>query len=78
MYSISQAARFLGVSIPTLRRWEASQKLIPIRTIGNHHRYNYTQLINIYGIYDKEQDKDLSEDSERVLYLYARVSSPRH
>ena len=28
--SIGAAARFLGVSISTLRRWEKSKKLIPI------------------------------------------------
>ncbi|NME53069.1 MerR family DNA-binding transcriptional regulator, partial [Desulfovibrio piger] len=36
--TIGEAARLLGVSIPTLRRWEESGKLVPERTAGKHRR----------------------------------------
>jgi len=34
--AISEASEVLGVSITTLRRWEAVGKLIPQRTAGRH------------------------------------------
>lgn len=42
LLSISEAAKFLGVSIDTLRRWDKSGKLIAVRKEGGTHRY-YTQ-----------------------------------
>lgn len=39
MYSISEAAKILGVSIPTLRRWDKSGKFPSLRTLGGHRRY---------------------------------------
>lgn len=40
LVSIAQAARFYGVSVVTLRRWEREGRLIPhSRTLGNHRRY---------------------------------------
>lgn len=38
-YTISQAAGLLGVSVSTLRRWEASGIVTPERTAGNDRRY---------------------------------------
>jgi len=61
MYSISQASPFLGVSIPTLRRWDKQKKLIPVRTKGNRRRYTLEQLQRVYGISDTDQD--ISDDS---------------
>ena len=34
LYSIGEAAKYLGVSISTLRRWEIDGKLVPERTQG--------------------------------------------
>ena len=75
MYSISQASQFLGVSIPTLRRWDKHKELIPERTKGNHRRYTLEQLQRVYGIYDKEQDISDDNNNIRMPYLYARVSA---
>jgi hypothetical protein len=44
---ISDAARFIGVSQDTLRRWERKGKLIPRRTVGGHRRYSRKQLERI-------------------------------
>jgi excisionase family DNA binding protein len=41
---INEAARFLGVSQDTLRRWEKKGTLIPRRTVGGHRRYSRKQL----------------------------------
>ena len=39
MYTISETAKLLGVSVPTLRRWEKAGKLPALRTVGRHRRY---------------------------------------
>ena len=44
LIAISEAAQILGVSITTLRRWEAEGKLIPEHTAGKHRRYNLAKL----------------------------------
>ena len=44
---IQDAAEFLSVSSKTLRRWEASGKLVPIRTKGNQRKYTRQQLENM-------------------------------
>jgi len=44
MYSIGKFAKMIGVSTNTLRNWEKSGKLVPLRTIGNQRRYSKAQL----------------------------------
>ena len=41
---IRQAAAVLGVSISTLRRWEAQGKIVAEHTAGGHRRYNLSRL----------------------------------
>jgi len=43
-FLISDAARILGVSTKTLRRWEAKGRLVGSRTPGNQRRYSEQQL----------------------------------
>ncbi|MBO5659105.1 MAG: MerR family DNA-binding transcriptional regulator, partial [Duodenibacillus sp.] len=38
-YSIDEAAKKLGVSISTLRRWEKEGRLVAERTSKGHRRY---------------------------------------
>ncbi|WML90583.1 IS607 family transposase [Thiothrix lacustris] len=63
---ISEASKLLGVSVPTLRRWEAEGRLIPEHTSGNHRRYDMLKL--------KPELFRATEDSRKTL-AYARVSS---
>ena len=65
LYTIGEAARLLGVSIPTLRRWEESGKLVPERTAGKHRRYDITKFKPELAI----------ADTARMTIAYARVSS---
>ena len=44
LVAIGEAAEALGVSITTLRRWEAEGKLIPERTAAGHRRYDLSKL----------------------------------
>ena len=64
---IGEASTVLGVSISTLRRWEASGKLMPEHTPGGHRRYDLAKL-------RPELFRALDEAERRTL-AYARVSS---
>lgn len=55
--SISKAAEYLGVSIPTLRRWDAEGMLVAERTPGGRRRYNMDVVEALYG---GERDDDAS------------------
>ena len=39
LMTISDVSKILGVTTQTLRKWDKSGKLIPVRTIGGHRRY---------------------------------------
>lgn len=45
--SISEAAKVLGVSASTLRRWESEGKIRPARTLGGQRRYSLEELQRI-------------------------------
>ena len=64
--SIQEAAKQLGVSAQTLRRWERENKIAPShRTRGNQRRYDPALLYPI----------DLAKSLDRPTIAYARVSS---
>lgn len=65
--SISEAAKALGVSITTLRRWEADGKLLAEHTAGGHRRYNLTKL--------RPELFRAADEAQRKTVAYARVSS---
>ena len=46
--SIGEAAERLGVSITTLRRWEALGRLVPKRTQAGHRRYDAALIESLY------------------------------
>jgi len=66
LINISQAAKILGVSVSTLRRWERDKKLIPIRTKGLQRRYALSQL-------RPHQKRNFQQEKRTIAY--ARVSS---
>jgi putative resolvase len=77
--SIGEAAKLKGVSISTLRRWEAEGKLMPERTANGHRRYELAQLLGIkselsYTIgYCRVSSHDQKEDlvrQKQVLELF--------
>ena len=65
--SIGEAAKVLGVSVPTLRRWEASGKLKAAHTAGGHRRYDLAKL--------RPELFHADAASSRKTVAYARVSS---
>lgn len=64
--STGQAAKLLGVSASTLRRWECEKRLIPERTKGGQRQYRLSQF--------KMPNKSRAV-SVRKTIAYARVSS---
>lgn len=66
LVAIGEAAEALGVSVTTLRRWEASGKLVADHTAGGHRRYDLARL--------KPELFRAEADTRRTI-AYARVSS---
>ena len=64
--SIGQAAKELGVTRETLRRWEMIGKIVAERTPRGHRRYD---LAKLRGIMPK------NHSNEKRTLAYARVSS---
>jgi predicted site-specific integrase-resolvase len=64
--SIGIAAKQLGVSQDTLRRWEKVGKIVVERTARGHRRYDLSKLLN---------KTPLSIHSKKLTLAYARVSS---
>lgn len=64
--AIGEAAKTLGVSITTLRRWEEEGKLIPERTAGGQRRYDLAKI---------KPELFHAEPQDRKTIAYARVSS---
>ncbi|MBE9221643.1 IS607 family transposase [Cyanobacterium stanieri LEGE 03274] len=78
--SISEAAKLKGVSVSTLRRWEAEGILIPERTANGHRRYDLNQLLGVkkalsftigYARVSSHEQKDDLERQIQVLELFS-------
>jgi predicted site-specific integrase-resolvase len=81
--AIGDAAKALGVSITTLRRWEVEGRLVPDRTVGRQRRYDLAKLkpemfhaapqerktIAYARVFSHDQKEDL-ERQKQVLELY--------
>jgi len=67
LVSIGRAAKILGVSIITLRRWDSEGKFPSIKTEGGHRRYELSKL-------KPETVHKYDFASTRKTIAYARVS----
>lgn len=45
--TIKEASELIGVSPKTLRRWEKEGKIKPVRTLGNHRRYDKNEILKL-------------------------------
>ena len=68
LVSISKAAKILGVSEITLRRWDEDGKLVAAKTEGGHRRYDISKI-------RPEQVHRFDYTDSRKTVAYARVSS---
>ncbi len=65
LLAIGEAAKVLGVSISTLRRWEKEGKITPEPTTSKHRRYDLAKL----------KPEIFQQEDTRKTVAYARVSS---
>jgi excisionase family DNA binding protein len=83
IFSISEAADYLGVSPLTLRNWEKQSKIRAFRTPGGHRRFRKSDLDVILADNGKSTDKlrliikkiksmDLKKDSQEYLNAIAK------
>lgn len=70
LISIGKAADILGVHVDTLREWDAEGKLTPVKTLGNHRRYNLEDIEALCGNAPKKPKSEFVR-----VATYARVSS---
>jgi putative resolvase len=71
LLTIKETADYLNVSQDTLRKWDRSGKLKPLKTAGGHRRYDISSLNEFIGL---EKKQEVSGKTE-VCATYARVSS---
>jgi excisionase family DNA binding protein len=67
LVSISKAAKILGVSEITLRRWDEAGRLVAVKTEGGHRRYDISKI-------RPETVHRFSVAEGRKTIAYARVS----
>jgi len=65
--SIGEAAKLLGVSITTLRRWDKAGRLVAIKSPSGHRRYKLADL-------KPETARERQQEARKTI-AYARVSS---
>ena len=70
--SISVAAKTLGVSIQTLRRWDEEGVLVADRTPKNHRRYDLSKITP-----ELIHDLAIQNNRKRLLMQEFRVTTKR-
>ncbi|MDR2088846.1 MAG: IS607 family transposase [Clostridiales Family XIII bacterium] len=68
MMTITEFAKTIGVIPDTVRRWERSGKIKPMRTVGGHRRYTEKDVSDALRL--KMRDKP------KRKIIYCRVSGP--
>lgn len=68
--SIGKVSQVLGVTIVTLRNWEAKGYLIPQQTPNGHRRYSICQI-------EKLMNETRTSFPSNKAVLYARVSTQK-
>ena len=68
IYSISTAAKLLGISIPTLRVYEKEGLIIPFKTEGNQRHYSQADLERVECIRRAIKEKKISVNGIKAIY----------
>ena len=68
IYSISTAAKLLGISVPTLRAYEREGLIIPHKTNGNQRIYSQDDLERIECIRRAINEKKISINGIKAIY----------
>ena len=70
LLTTAEACEMLNVSRWTLKKWEDSGELVPIKTKGGHRRFKLTEINKLIGIKNVDELKN-----PEVVAVYCRVSS---
>lgn len=70
LLTIKETSEILGVSYETLRNWDKSGKLTPVKTAGGHRRYKQEDIEIMSQQIPDDQDKN-----KELVATYSRVSS---
>lgn len=71
LLNLKETMLFLNVSKSTLHRWDKTNKLKPIKTIGGHRRYRLSDLNNFIG----EEVNNNVIKNDFVTAIYSRCST---
>jgi len=66
VFTSSQAARFLGVSLATVRRWADAGHLEYYRTPGGQRRFSREQLESFIASLHQPRQRSAGEDTARA------------
>jgi MerR family transcriptional regulator/heat shock protein HspR len=68
IYSISTAAKLLGISVPTLRVYEKEGLIIPHKTKGNQRNYSQADLERVECIRRAINERKISVNGIKAIY----------
>src|SRR5581483_9306449 len=68
LVKIGEAAKILGVSIDTLRRWEAKGKIETVRTPGGTRLYSVGSLDKVVSKKEAKQGRNRIQTTEKPVY----------
>jgi putative resolvase len=69
LLTTAKVCEMLDVSRWTLRRWEESGELVPVKTKGGHRRFKESEVLRLMGVALN------TSDNLEVVAVYTRVSS---
>jgi|ERR1035437_313295 excisionase family DNA binding protein len=71
LLNLKETMEYLNVSKSSLHRWDKSNKLNSIKTIGGHRRYKLSDLKSFIG----ENNDVIKSDNEVIIAIYSRCST---
>jgi putative resolvase len=70
LLTTAETCEMLNVSRWTLKKWENSEELVPIKTKGGHRRFKLTDINRLIGSNANSED-----NNPDIIAVYCRVSS---
>jgi len=72
-YSISEAAKILGVTAKTLRLWDDNGKIIAVRTPGNQRRIPESEILRLTSHNKEEKSKARVADDNSLILMCKNI-----
>lgn len=58
LISLKKAAEILDVTTQTLRNWDKTGKLKPVRTLGGHRKYKESEIMRLIDFENGEEENN--------------------